>query len=65
MNIIFKMDIIATEFPRPFPFCSINSEFSQIILVMKPNNRTVKIFKPDGNSIPNKLKRYAVFSLAS
>ena len=65
MNIIFKMDIIAIEFPKPFPLCSINSEFSQIILVMKPNSRTVKIFKPDGNSIPNKSKRYAVFSLAS
>ena len=65
MNIIFKMNMIAIELPMPFPLRSINSEFSQIIFIMKPNSKAVKIFKPDGNNIPNKSKRYAVFSLAS
>ncbi len=65
MNMIFIMDIIAIEFAGSSPLLRIYSEFSQIIFAMKPNSRAVKIFNPDGNNIPNKPKRYAVFSLAS
>lgn len=65
INMIFRLDMIATEFIQPFVSDNKCSEFFHIRFMTRPSIIAVKIFKTDGNIIPKALKRRAVLSLAS